>query len=80
VAFTLQQSCIDEKGRYIIIVCLFNNVQYTLVATYFPNDNQAAFRTTLLNKVDRYKLGGLIIGGDINFIQSPSLDTTASLT
>ncbi|CAH2246010.1 Hypothetical predicted protein [Pelobates cultripes] len=80
VAITIHQKSIDPKGRYIILVGQFNSIQLTLIATYFPNERQGQYLRMLLNKIDGIKQGNIILCGDFNSIQSPTLDTTATLT
>ncbi|CAH2282664.1 Hypothetical predicted protein, partial [Pelobates cultripes] len=77
VAFIEQGKLVDPQGRFIILTGLFNNAQYTLVSTYFPNTGAEVFLRRLMQKIEQHKLGGLILCGDFNFITSPEEDTTA---
>ncbi|CAH2285274.1 Hypothetical predicted protein, partial [Pelobates cultripes] len=53
---------------------------YTLAAAYFLNVETKRYLQTLLLTIDEVKTGGLILCGDFNFIQLPTLDTTARPT
>lgn len=50
ISFNLLSEHFDPMGRYLIIVCDFNNVRYTLVNVYVPNRRQIHFLNGLMSK------------------------------
>lgn len=77
LTFQLKSSIIDD-GRYVILVCLFNNVLYSLVNLYVPNVKQISFLKHILKKMETCRQGLLIIGGYFNLVTDPLLDTLSS--
>lgn len=65
VAFYLYDMFRDKVGRSIILVCVLNNVMYTLVILYAPNCGQLPFLHALKKKVDRIKKGFLLYCRDL---------------
>lgn len=71
-----QDSLIDTSGRYIFLKGLLGGIQVTLSTIYAPNENQASFLDGVLGKLQDFKTGHLILGGDFNIPLIPSADTS----
>lgn len=63
--FQLISSQKDDNGCFLILVCKFNDVLYTLVNIYAPNVRQIAFLNKMLKKISSCWQGFLILGGDL---------------
>lgn len=50
LTFNLLNCYSDPGGRYIIMVCTLDNVTYTLVNIYAPNNRQMRFHKSVLKK------------------------------
>lgn len=50
LAFSLLQSYIDPGGRYDILVCTLDDINYTIVNVYAPNARQMQFHKKVLKK------------------------------
>lgn len=77
INFQLKASLIDDKRRFIVLICDINDVTYTLVNVYTPNIRPTMFLNKLLKQITKCRQGHLIIGGDFNAVADPSIDTTA---
>ncbi|CAH2321453.1 Hypothetical predicted protein, partial [Pelobates cultripes] len=51
-SLTLHRKIVDPKGRFIILVGMFNNTMYTLAAAYFPNIEPKRYLQTLILIID----------------------------
>ncbi|CAH2300702.1 Hypothetical predicted protein, partial [Pelobates cultripes] len=80
VAFKLINKHADKLGRFLIIQCYLNNAPYTLVNVYGPHTNQVAFLAKIFQKLDKWRLGEVIMGGDTNFLLDTQLDALATAT
>lgn len=78
ICFTLYDQRIDDNGRYIVLVCELNNVMYTIVNLYAPNQRQIYFVCNLLKKVQKISKGDLLIMCDFNCVVDRVADTSAS--
>lgn len=67
LAFSLLQSYIDPGGRYIILVCTLDDINYTIVNVYAPNARQMQFHK-VLKKIRELQNGHLLICGDFNLV------------
>lgn len=70
----------DPEGRFLFIKGILHGQGYTLASIYAPNTGKADFLVKTLGKLDKFKEGCVIIGGDLNVILDPKLDTTAEKT
>lgn len=58
----------DSEGRFLFLNCMINEVKYTLVSLYAPNNNQLLFFNQTLHKLETFKIGNVLLGGDLNHI------------
>lgn len=68
----------DPEGRYLIVRITVDSIPYILVNLYAPNHDQHAFYPKLLHELLQYADHQLIIGGDFNVTQDPTLDRTGN--
>lgn len=71
-----QSSMIDPSGRFFFFKGLIGTVMVTLAAIYAPNEQQAKFIRDTMEKLDDFREGQLIMGGDFNTPLIPSIDTS----
>lgn len=71
---------IDPKGRYLFLKGLIGTVTVTLAAMYAPNEQQAIFLRESLEKLNDFREGQLIVGGDFNTPLIPSVDISTGRT
>ncbi|CAH2321804.1 Hypothetical predicted protein, partial [Pelobates cultripes] len=76
LSFELLQVKKDSQGRYVIIHCTINDINYTIASVYSPNTNQRNFLHKVLSKIPSPQLQNLILCGDLNHIFDQTLDTT----
>lgn len=69
----------DSGGRYLILKCKINNIPFTLINVYTPNQGQIHMLLALLCKLDHLAEGRIVLGGDLNIILDPLLDTMSTL-
>lgn len=67
----------DPEERYIFIKGMLHGCCYTLAAIYAPNVGTVDFIEKTLKRLDMFKEGFVIVGGDFNIILDLKLDTTA---
>ena len=71
----INNSVIDENGRFIICDVSFNDRKLVLCNIYAPNDDEPEFFNHIFQIIDNdYSDRELIIGGDFNFVQNIRLD------
>lgn len=68
VAFTLHDVLIYVHGRYIILVCTMNNVVYSIVNVYAPNQGQIPFLRKVMRKIKEICKGNLFLLGNFNLV------------
>lgn len=72
---TLKAKGADAEGRYLFIKRSLFNIDYTSVNVYCPNICPTIFLKKVLNKLEGFTEGRLIVAGDFNFVFDPALDT-----
>lgn len=77
VSFQLQQYITDPEGRYIFLTCTINNVPYTLVSIYAPNQGQMTFLKKTLRAARKILQGHMLLCGDFNLVPNNVMDSTA---
>lgn len=77
VLFKLIDKCIDDKGRFIILVAEVHNVPYTLFTLYAPNQHPIRFFRKLSGVVKRMQKGSVIIDGYFNAVMNVSMDSSS---
>lgn len=73
----LQDSKIDPTGRYVFLKGLIGTTKVTLATVYAPNEQRAKFLKETLEKLNDFREGQLILGGDLNTPLIPSADTSS---
>lgn len=66
--FVFQDSVIDPRGCYVFVKCTIDNSPYTLASLYAPNMDQVSFIADTLSLLNEFKVGELLIGGDLNYV------------
>lgn len=64
----MDDSIIDPQGRFLFVKGYLADTKLTLATLYAPNTGQLDFIQTTLEKLDTFKEGELIVGGDFNLI------------
>lgn len=57
----------DPEGRCVILLCLLNNMAFTLVNIYATNAGQIRFLRQVLAKTEEIKKGHLLMGGGLQY-------------
>ncbi|CAH2221512.1 Hypothetical predicted protein [Pelobates cultripes] len=66
----------DPGGRYIFLKDTIADHAYTFACIYSLNRTQHTFLAKTLSKLERFREGLLILGGDMNMPQDPRLDSS----
>lgn len=64
----------DPEKLFLFIKGSLFNINGTLVNVYCPNTRPALFLKRIMNKLEGFREGKLIIAGDFNFVYDPALD------
>lgn len=78
VDFHLHQELTDPNGRYIILVCFINKINYTLLNIYAPNTYQMRFLHKVLCIAQAVQKRHLVFCGDLNLVSEIHIDTTST--
>lgn len=70
----------DREGRFLFVKGVIHGQQYTIAAIYAPNMGTVKFLAETLRALEKFKEGCLILGGDLNMVLDPGLDTTSGKT
>uniref|UniRef100_A0A8C5WHK1 Reverse transcriptase domain-containing protein n=1 Tax=Leptobrachium leishanense TaxID=445787 RepID=A0A8C5WHK1_9ANUR len=76
VQFVLQDSCVDDQGRYLFVKGKIADIVYTFATVYVANVAQSACFTRIMSKLRRFQEGVLVLAGDMNVALHPSVDTS----
>lgn len=68
----------DPNGRFIFVKELLDDLPFTFASIYSPNSNQISFLKDTLQALDAFKSGEVLIGGDLNLVDNPTLDRTST--
>ena len=71
IRFSLEATEIDPDGRYLFVKGTLLNMRYTLVNVYCPNVRPAVYLRKILNKLEGFREGLVILAGDLNFVFDP---------
>uniref|UniRef100_A0A8C5PT54 Reverse transcriptase domain-containing protein n=1 Tax=Leptobrachium leishanense TaxID=445787 RepID=A0A8C5PT54_9ANUR len=66
IPFTVIQQQQDANGRFLFVKGTLGNQKITLANIYLPNRGQCAEFRSILTKLDRFREGLVICGGDFN--------------
>ena len=73
--FKINRVTRDSEGRFIMINIMIRDEIINLVNIYGPNDDNPEFFRSLQDRLECFKEGSYIIGGDFNVVQDYELDT-----
>jgi len=73
--FTVINTYTDTQGRFIFLDILINDLKYTILILYGPNDDDPNFFQLLQLKLEQINNEQIIIGGDFNVVQDYLKDT-----
>ena len=69
---------VDPDGRYLVVELLISDKKYVIFNLYAPTKDYPAEQITFLKVIEtfleKYSDGCVIMGGDWNIVQNPSLD------
>lgn len=71
--FKMNSIFTDKEGNLIILDCLINNKNITLVNLYGPNKDSPQFYNLIKDKIQEMN-NPCIIAGDFNLVLNPSID------
>lgn len=69
----------DPGGIFLILKCKINNMLFTLINVYAPNQGLIPMLLRLLRKLDHLAESRIVLGGDLNIIFDPLLLDTTSI-
>ena len=72
--FVIHKYISDPEGNYIIVDITIDNNRLTLISIYAPNQDSPMFFNNIMSIADTIKNKDLIICGDYNLVQDPTLD------
>ena len=70
----------DPEGRYLFVKGKIQGQCYTIATIYAPNSQTVKFLIKTLDRLEKFREGLLILGGDFNITMDPSLDTSSGKT
>ena len=68
---------VDREGRFLFIKGTLYNQSVTLANIYAPNRLHAPFFTDIIESLELFASGLVILGGDFNLTMNPLLDTSS---
>ena len=72
--FVVHKYISDPNGNYIIVDITLDNNRLTLISLYAPNQDSPMFFSNIMSIVDTINNNDMIICGDYNLVQDPTLD------
>lgn len=76
VEWTYVDRFADSEGRILMVKGEIGGRRVTLVTVYAPNVGQMGFLVSFWSQLMQFAEGIWIIGGDFNFVQEPSVDSS----
>lgn len=70
----------DPEGRYLFVKGTLQGRRYTFASIYSPNVGTANFLVKVFRKLEEFKEGCVVVGGDFNMVLEPSIDTSTGRT
>ena len=67
---------VDEEGRFLLIKGTINEHKVTLVNIYLPNEDPVTTLEKFAEVIKVNREGVLILGGDMNMVWDPTLDSS----
>ena len=78
VPFVFSNSIEDRNGRFVIITGILCDLPVVMACVYAPTWDDDHFITSFFSSLPKVDDHYLIIGGDFNLIQNPSLDRSST--
>uniref|UniRef100_A0A803JZJ7 exodeoxyribonuclease III n=1 Tax=Xenopus tropicalis TaxID=8364 RepID=A0A803JZJ7_XENTR len=75
--FKLQDKLTDVEGRFVFLKGQIAELKVTIANVYAPNEAQLSFMHKTLSKLEMFKEGLLVLGGDLNVMLNPILDSSS---
>lgn len=75
--FSITASMTDVEGRFVFIKGTYGGSPITLANAYFPNTKHIQFCLKLVQELQGFASGCLILGGDLNIPLNPLGDTSS---
>ena len=69
----------DKEGRSVLVLGKIENVEITLINIYYPPDEKTQFMNEIIDLIVTQGKGMVIIGGDLNLVLNPNVDSTAGI-
>ena len=79
VPFQQTKTIVDKEGRFVLVLGKIENVEITLINIYYPPDEKAQFMNEMIDLIVTQGKGMVIIGGDLNLVLNPNVDSTAGI-
>lgn len=70
----------DPEGRFLFVKGTLHGVRYTFASIYAPNEGSVNFLVRTFRKLEEFREGCLMVGGDFNLGLDPSMDTSTGRT
>ena len=77
VAFTLDDSCLDPGGRFVIISSQLHEHPVVMACIYAPNWDDESFFTSFFSSLAKFENRYLILAGDFNLVQDSIRDRSS---
>lgn len=74
VKFSLKERMVDPRGWYIFLKERLHKMDCTLANIYCPNNNPTHYLKEVLGNLMHFKIGKLILAGDLSFCLDPQVD------
>lgn len=74
--FELMEQMVDPKGRFLILKGKYEGTPITIRTVYFPNKAHLTFCKYVVQQLQGFTSGCLILGGDFNIPLNPLTDTS----
>lgn len=65
----------DPEGRFLFVKGVLHGKRYTFASIYAPNEESVNFLVKTFRKLEEFKEGRLVVGGDFNIVLDPSIGT-----
>lgn len=65
---------VDLQGRFLFMNIQLEEEPFTLASVYVPNEKQTQYFDEVLQKLQKFSTGPIILGGDLNCIVNELLD------
>lgn len=68
---------LDPAGQFVFLNIRIKVSPFTVATLYGPNVNSLDFLAASLSALDKFCLGPIILGGDLNLVADPDMDYSA---